>query len=76
MFKGKHREVHNIFCTSKKELENDIKIIYRIKFIGSVRFMPSSHYQVLLIILLNVFTMTNTKIVNLISEYVKLKINY
>ena len=46
MFRSKHREVHNIFCTNqkkkKKKIVNGKKITYKIKFVDSIRFMASS----------------------------------
>ena len=64
---GENTQKYTTFSVPiKKELGNDLKITYRIKFVDCARFMASSHYQVLLIILLKDFTIVNTKILNLV----------
>ena len=70
---GKQRKVQKFFCSNKKKIikidkdGNEIvaKILYKIEFIDSARFMVSSlsNFQILLIILQKEFIKLNVKIV-------------
>ena len=70
---GKQRKVQKFFCSNKKKIikidkdGNEIvaKILYKIEFIDSARFMVSSlsNFQILLIILQKEVIKLNVKIV-------------
>ena len=42
MLRRKHRKKHNFFNTRIRKLENDKTITYKIRFINSLKFTPSS----------------------------------